>query len=307
MNFAEPWWLLAAAAFALGVGLLLRFFLRREAAEALLYSDLAFMRGAIGSARVPWRILGAALVAGAFALGASLARPHVALRLPAKDGYAMLCVDTSGSMASQDVSPSRSAASKAAARAFAKAVPAGTRVGIIAFSTNAELVQPLTADAQAVSDAIERIPDPNGATAIGDALALAAQQLPNRGRRVVVLITDGENNRGVDPLEVAKFLGAHHVPVYTIGIGTNDSGTLIPGTSEEAGLDEDALRSIADSSGGAYAKAADAVALRDALGRLGRTTVMELRPVDASLATACAGGVLVLGAVLAALGAGRFP
>jgi len=54
------------------------------------------------------------------------------------------------------------------------------------------------------------------------------------------LITDGVNNSGDDPMEVAQRLGTQHIPVYPVGIGTQNGG-LIPGTNEEATIDEDAL------------------------------------------------------------------
>ena len=131
------------------------------------------------------------------------------------------------------------------------------------------------------------MPYPNGATAIGDALQLAARNLPPKGNRVIILITDGVNNAGADPSEIAQYLGAHHIPIFTIGIGTN-SGEIIPGTNQEATIDEDALRSYAQASGGAYARVESASQLRDALGRLGRITTLERKHVDASLEFAIA-------------------
>ncbi len=149
-----------------------------------------------------------------------LAGPHLKLPVAVRDGNVFICIDTSGSMASTDVSPTRAAASEAAARAFIEESPTGVKIGLITFSGNAELIAPLNANKEATQAALEQIPAPNGATAIGDALRLAATQLPPTGHNVIVLITDGVNNTGVDPQEVAQYLGAHHVPVYTIGIGT---------------------------------------------------------------------------------------
>ncbi|GAC1507627.1 MAG: VWA domain-containing protein [Vulcanimicrobiaceae bacterium] len=284
-----------------------RFLQKRKDAQTLSYTNLAFFENAVSAPAWPGRALLAAFLIGVGLVGSAFAGPHLVAQVPAKDGSVVLCVDTSGSMASQDVTPSRSEAAKAAARAFIADLPAGTKAAIVAFSTTAQVVGPLTADRQAALDAVERIPLPNGATAIGDALALAAQQLPERGHRVVVVITDGVNNNGVDPMEVAKFLGSRHVRVYTIGIGTNDSGQLIPGTSEAATIDEDALKGLAEAGGGSYAKASDAGQLRDALGKLGRTTILEKKKIDASLPFAVAGGFILLGTFLGAMTAGRFP
>lgn len=280
---------------------------RRKTSQALAYTNIAFLREAMRAPQWPARLVLSALVVGAALLGSAAAGPHLIARVPAKDGSVVLCIDTSGSMTATDVLPTRADAAKAAARAFVGEVPQGTKLAIVAFSSGADLVQGLTSDRQQINDAIDRIPLPNGATAIGDALSLAAQQLPERGHRVVVLITDGVNNRGVDPLEVAKFLASRHVPVYTIGIGTNDSGEVIPGTNEPATIDEDALRAIAQAGGGAYARATDAAQLRNALSHLGQTTILEKKKIDASLPFALAGGLLMIATLLGGLAFGRFP
>ncbi len=209
-------------------------------------------------------------------------------------------------MVATDVVPTRAEASKAAARAFIASSPPGIKIGLIAFSGAAGVVAPLSADHHAVAAALDELPLPNGATAIGDALKLAAQQLPPAGHRVVILITDGVNNAGIDPVEMAQWLGAHHVPVYTVGIGT-PSGGLIPGTNEEATIDENALRGYAQVSGGAYARAENATQLRDALARLGRVTSLQRKPVDASFGLAIAGALGMMIAFLAGFGLGRFP
>jgi Ca-activated chloride channel family protein len=209
-------------------------------------------------------------------------------------------------MASTDVVPTRAQAAKEAAKAFIEESPAGTKIGIISFAGAAGVVAQLSADHQAVLAALDQIPLPNGATAIGDALKLAAGLLPPTGHRVVILITDGVNNTGTDPLEMAQYLGAHHIPVYTVGIGTPNGG-LIPGTNEEATIDEEALRGYAAASGGAYARAENATQLRDALARLGRVTSLARKPVDASLGFTIGGALGMLAAFLAGFGLGRYP
>ena len=127
-----------------------------------------------------------------------------------------------------------------------------------------------------------------------------------QGARAVVLITDGENNAGTNPMQAAQSLGAAHIPLYTIGIGTN-SGALIPGTLQTAGIDEQALRAYAAATGGAYSRADDAAQLREALARLGRSTSMRRANVDVSLPTALAGGALMAITFLAGLALGRYP
>jgi hypothetical protein len=115
------------------------------------------------------------------------------------------------------------------------------------------------------------------------------------------------NNAGSDPLEVASSIGAQGISIFTVGIGTNGSGMVIPGTNDDAALDEDALRSIAASGSGTYARVGDAGALRDRLGALARTSINERRRVDLTVPCTLAAGVLAFGAALGALALGRFP
>jgi len=294
---------LALAGVALaGVAWLLR--ARREAAHA--YSDLAFLRSVAAPPVWIVRGLAGAGALGVLALATAFAGPRLDLPVPVRDGSVVLCIDTSGSMASTDIAPTRYAAAQAAARAFIASTPPGIRIGIVAFAGSAVQVAPLQTDRAQLDASLAQLPPPNDATAIGDALALAARMLPAKGHRVIVLITDGVNNRGVEPLAQAQLLGARGIRLFTIGIGTQ-AGGVIPGTGEQATIDEDALRAYAQAAGGAYARAGSAGALRDALSRLGQVTAFERRNVDASFGFAVFGGLTIFGAALAALALGRFP
>ncbi len=294
--------LLAIAAFALIYDRLQR----RATARDLAYSNVAFfVQAAKPRAWVPRALQALWLIALAVVVLAA-ARPHLTIPVPVRDGDVFICIDTSGSMASTDVVPTRAQAAKAAARAFITDSPPGIRIGIISFSGSAEVVAPRSSDHRQVDAALDQVPLPNGATAIGDALKLAAQQLPPAGHRVIILITDGVNNTGTDPNEMAQWLGTHRVPVYTVGIGTPNGG-LIPGTNEEATIDEEALRGYAQASGGAYARVENATELRDALARLGRITSLQRKPVDASLGLALAGAFGMLVAFVVGFGLGRYP
>ena len=306
MSVEHPWWLLAAVAAAVIFGLVLRRVQHRMTDRDLAYSNIEFFTQSVRPRTWIPRALAFAWVAGIFGLVAAVARPQLELPLPTHDGQVFVCIDTSGSMASTDVAPTRALAAKAAAQAFINETPSGTKIGIIAFAGDASLVQPLSADRNQVIASLENVPQPDGATAIGDALKLAAQNLPDAGHRVVVLITDGVNNAGTDPLQVAQWLGQHRVPVYAVGIGTAQGG-IIPGTNDEATIDEDALRQYAELSGGAYARAENAVQLRDALSRLARVTTVQRRSIDASLPLALSGAGLMIVAFLSGMATGRYP
>jgi Ca-activated chloride channel family protein len=279
---------------------------RRMTARDLAYSSIAFFAQAAKPRQWIPRALQTLWIVALVGVALGISGPHITIPVPVRDGSVFICIDTSGSMASTDVFPTRAQAAKSAAKAFIAESPSGTKIGIISFAGAAGVVAPLSADHQAVIAALDDVPLPNGATAIGDALKLAAQMLPSTGHRVVILVTDGVNNTGTDPMEMAQWLGAHHVPVYTVGIGTPNGG-LIPGTNEEATIDEEALRGYAQASGGAYARAENATQLRDALARLGRITSLQRKAVDASLGFTIGGALAMLAAFLAGFGLGRYP
>jgi Ca-activated chloride channel family protein len=307
MTFSHPFALLLTVAIVALLLFALRALARRRSADALAYSNLAFLEAATTS-----RIPPTALVAGAWAfavacMGVALAGPHLTAPVAVRDGAVALCIDTSGSMSAADVAPTRADAALRAARAFIDAVPDGTRISIVAFSSNAAVIMPSSDDKDAMREALDRIPPPNGGTAIGDALAVAARSLPPVRHRAIVLVTDGVNNQGSDPLAVAPRIGQTGTTIDTVGIGTSGSGLLIPGTTEEADLDEGALRSVAAAGHGAYARVSDADALTKRLSDLARTSTVERRKIDASFPLAIAGGAIMILATLGALGLGRFP
>lgn len=107
-------------------------------------------------------------------------------------------------------------------------------------------------------------------------------------------------------MAAAQALALQDIRIYTVGIGSN-SRALIPGTGEEAGINDAALRAYAVVTGGAYSRADNAATLREALAQLGKTTTLRPATVDVSLATAVAGGILMAITVLAGLAVGRFP
>jgi len=307
VSFAHPLWLVAAALAVAAFAWLYTTLERRRDAQALLYSNLDFALGAMKPSRLPATAMLVAALIGVGTLAASLAGPRFTARVPTRDGTVMICIDTSGSMRARDIAPTRWAAARAAARAFIDAVPAGTRVGIVSFSSGANIIQAPTDDLDAARDALERIPPANGGTAIGDALEAAASQLPEKGRRAIVLLTDGVNNRGVDPLEASRQIGAKGVVISTVGIGTSDSGEIIPGTTELATIDETELRTIASNGRGSYAQATNAADLTATFRRIALDTVWEKKRIDASLPLALGGGVLLLATFLAGLATGKMP
>lgn len=307
MTIDSPLRLSIALVAAIGLLALYRVIARRSTAGAFTYSNLSFMRAAVRPRRSVEIVVGLLWVIAALALALAVSGTRVAARVPSPDGAVVICIDTSGSMASSDITPTREAAARSAVRTFVASAPASLRIGIVSFSSGANVVSPLTSDRDQLNEAIERIPEANGATAIGDALLAANQLLPNGGHRAVVLLTDGVNNRGSDPLDAAKTLASRGIPIQAVGIGTNESGVIIPGTEEEASIDEDALRAMAASGGGRYVRVSDAQTLRDIFTKIAEGTVWERRRIDASFPLAFGGALALIAAFFTAFAAGKFP
>ncbi len=295
MTFKHPG-ILPLALIAIALFAVLYIMLQRRRAGAVLrYSNLPFLIAAAQPPKWPARALFAGWIAAVTCVALAASGPRARATVPVSGGSVIICVDTSGSMATQDVAPSRSVAALNAMRAFIDAAPPGVAIGIVSFAGNAQLVFPPSRERDRVIEALSAVPSPNGATAIGDALLLAQRSLPKRGHRDIVLITDGENNAGRDPVAAAQILAAAKIKLYTIGIGTN-SGAFVPGTLVQAGIDEAALREYARITGGSYSRAGNAAELRDELSALGRTATFETRPVDLGFPLALAGAALMLGA-----------
>lgn len=181
----------------------------------------------------------------------------------------MLAVDTSGSMAIDDMrygpqAVSRFAAVKAIAQRFV-AQRSGDEVGLVLFGSNAYLLTPMTFDVHAVATQLAgtTIGLAGRETAIGDAIVLAVKHLaalPAQAR-VLVLLTDGVNTAGsVMPQDAAKLAKAAGVRIYTIGVGSSGDSMSVFGLQLPApntGLDARVLTQIADETGGRFFRASD--------------------------------------------------
>jgi len=186
----------------------------------------------------------------------------------------ILALDISGSMLAQDFKPDRAEAAKLVAADFIDLRP-NDRIGVVLFAKQAFTQCPLTIDHAILLELVEGIQvglvDPDN-TAIGQALGVALNRLKmtDSKSRVVILLTDGENNYGQPPTTLAEAAQAMGVRVYTIGVGTKGTAPY-PGTDMfgrtryqqvEVSIDEDLLTEIANATGGKYFRATDDKKLR---------------------------------------------
>lgn len=226
----------------------------------------------------------------------------------------MLAVDVSSSMLAEDFRPrNRLEVAKRVLLRFITARPED-RIGLVAFAGEALTQVPLTGDHEVLGRAVEglaagRLED---GTAMGDGLGTAVARLRRTppGSRVVVLLSDGDNNRGrVDPRIAAEAAASLGVRVFTVGVGS-DGVARVPLGRGPSGLrygavrvtlDEALLREMAAITGGSYFRATDAAALErigerlDRLVRAPTTTRRRGERRDRSLGWIVLGTILLLG------------
>ena len=175
----------------------------------------------------------------------------------------MLVLDTSSSMLAEDFKPNRLEAVKLAAKDFIDNRK-GDRVGLLVFGKETFIQCPLTVDYGVLNNLLSEVtvvePKYDG-TAIGIAIANAINRLrvSDSKSKVIVLLSDGSNNAGaIDPLAAAKIADEYGIRIYTIGAGTRQAVTQIPGGRYIRNeIDEESLRAIADETGGKYFRAID--------------------------------------------------
>lgn len=201
----------------------------------------------------------------------ALARPQMGSEQQTTTGEGidiMLCLDISGSMLAQDFTPNRMEAAKEVAGEFIDGRPTD-RIGLVIFAGESFTMCPLTTDHAVLKNQLYSVQSGmlEDGTAIGSGLATGVERLRSghSKSKVIILLTDGENNGGLlDPntaKEIAKSLG---VRVYTVGMGTEGFAQVPVQTSsgvimqrEKVSIDEKLLTQIANETGGKYFRAKD--------------------------------------------------
>jgi Ca-activated chloride channel family protein len=326
MSFARPLLLL-------GLGFLpLWWWLRTRRVRRLRGALLSDVRPALGPterlwvARLPVALRSAAVAAWIIAAaGPRFGGARAELRT---EGISIvLALDLSSSMLAEDFAPhNRLDVAKQTAIEFTRARHSD-RIGLVAFAGQALTQVPITTDYPVLEQAIAnlRIGILEDGTAIGTGIATAANRLrrsPDRSR-VIVLLTDGVNNRGtVDPRTAAEAAAALGMRVYTIGVGTQGEAPVPTGQGLQGlryqtlpvEIDEQLLTDVARMTGGRYFRATDRQSLRNVfseIDRLEKSTVQHeiYRRLDESYRVPLGIGLLALALelVVAATFAVRVP
>ncbi len=187
----------------------------------------------------------------------------------------VMAIDISGSMLARDFEPDRITAAKQVAGSFVSD-RYGDRIALVAFAGEAFTLSPLTTDQGSLQTLLAGLRSGiiEDGTAIGNGLATALNRLRESSAKskVIILLTDGVNNRGeISPQTAAQIASEMGVKVYTIGVGSEgvapyprvDSyGNIVDYVNVKVEIDEVALRDIATLTGGEYFRATDNDKLR---------------------------------------------
>jgi Ca-activated chloride channel homolog len=287
MSFVRPWVLL------LLLGLALWWWIRRRnSAPAARFSDVTLPAQA--ASRSWWVMLPPGLRALALATlvlaaaGPQIGGDTVEVK---KEGIAIvIAIDISSSMLAEDFAPSnRLEVAKRQAVGFIRGRTAD-RIGLVAFAGEALTQVPVTLDYPVIEQAVMdlKIGSLEDGTAIGSGLATAVNRLrraPDKSK-VILLLTDGENNKGlIDPRTAAATAATFGIKVYTIGVGTIGEAPIPTGRGLggfryellPVRIDEPLLQEIAQKTGGRYFRAKDS----EALSRIFRQIdVLEKTPIQ---------------------------
>ncbi len=293
---------------------LLSWLYRRNAnakAEAVVYHPDAEFLNAVGSRRFSLRReLPVILYLVAMGLGVTaLARPTAPIPVPDNRTTIMLSIDVSLSMEADDIKPTRFEAAKDAARIFIKQLPPGTKIGLASFAGFAAVNVNPTADHEEVLRAIDDLSLGRG-TAIGAGILEALQVLPDRAGdklpknpapAAIVLLTDGRNNRPPNPEDGAAEARDKQVPVYTVGLGTENGFINFEGNQQmTVGFDAETLRGIAQTTGGQYFEARSATQLNSVYQKLGRQIGWSTKPGEITNVVATIAGLMLFASIAVA-------
>jgi Ca-activated chloride channel homolog len=271
VTFARPWLLLLLL--LLPLWWLLR---RRRAVPAARYSDVTLPAMAT---RRRWWVMLPPVLRGLALAGLSLAAagPRIGgdtVEIKQEGIAIVITIDISSSMLAEDFAPSnRLEVAKRQAVGFIRG-RAADRIGLVAFAGEALTQVPVTLDYPVIEQAVMdlKIGSLEDGTAIGSGLATAVNRLrraPDKSK-VILLLTDGENNKGIiDPRTAAATAAAFGIKVYTIGVGTIGEAPIPTGRGLggfryemlPVRIDEPLLQEIAQKTGGRYFRAKDSEAL----------------------------------------------
>ena len=243
---------------------------KKNEAVFFISSKQFLSEGIINSGRKKNILLKSGQLLSIFLIIVGLSRPQLVDKITETSVEVVdmiLVLDISSSMLADDFQPNRLEAVKKTAANFINSRKSD-RIGIIVFAGESFIQCPLTVDKSVLKSLIDEInivSKEYDGTAIGMAIANATNRLRKSSvkSKVMVLLSDGSNNSGeIDPITSAELASQYGIKIYTIGAGTNQAFTRIPGRGLiKNEIDEETLQFIADKTGGKFFRATDIKAL----------------------------------------------
>lgn len=315
MTFLVSWRL---AFIALPVAVLLAYLLaqrsRRKAAVRFSSVDLL---ASVAPRRPGWQrhVPAAAFLGALVVFVLAFAQPARLISIPKQRATVVLTLDTSGSMVATDVSPQRLGAAQQAARLFVKALPSGVQIGLVDFSTNAEVLAMPTSDRATVLAAIDSL-HAGGGTATAAAIKLSVQAIATvpigkggqRAPGTIVLMSDGSPTIGENGMSPSDSVAAEAaaakaagVKINTIAFGTPNGTVTINGDIIQVPADPAAMAQIASATGGRTFSAQTAGQLKSVYNEIGRVVGYNVQHRDVTAWFIGAALLLMVAAAAAAL------
>ncbi|MEU8298164.1 VWA domain-containing protein [Micromonospora sp. NPDC048909] len=301
---ARLWLLLGVLALVVGYLMVQR----RRSRYAVRFTNLRLL-DRIAPQRPAWRrhVPAGLFLAMLALLVVGFARPTAEVRVPRERATVMVAVDVSTSMLATDVEPDRLAAAKSAARKFVDGLPDEFNVGLVAFAGSAAVLVPPGTDREALHDGVQRLAEGiTGVqgTAIGEAISTSlgavkgldseAAKAPPPAR--IVLLSDGANTSGMDPMEAAAAAVAAKVPVHTISFGTPGGFVDRGGRPIQVPVDGQTLHAVAEETGGMFHEASTIEQLKAVYDDIGTSVGYRTERQDVSARFIGLGLVFAMGA-----------
>lgn len=320
-GFAHPWLLLTAL---LPIALVAAYLAaqRNRASRLRSYAGDQPRTDVVPMQPTRWRHLPMVFsVAALLSLTVALAAPTHEIKTPRNRAVIMLVMDVSRSMEADDVSPSRLAAAKDAAKQFAKKLTPGVNLGLVTFSGNTNLLVSPTPDHNATKNALGKLKLADK-TATGEGIFAAIDQIQTLNSALgggdnappahIVLLSDGKQTVPLDPDDprggytAARKAKEEGIPVSTISFGTLHGTVELEGPNGETQrvdvpVDDESLRKIANIAGGEFFTASSLAELNKVYQTLQSQIGYERERGDNSRPWLIAGTLVVLIALLGAL------
>ncbi len=256
-EFERPerlWALLAVPALVIAYVVILQLARRR----GIRYTNTGIVGAVVPHQRQWRRHLSVAMALCSLVLiGGAWAKPVAVVDVPRERATIVVILDVSQSMTATDVSPTRLDAAKKSAAQFVNSLPAQYNVSLVTLSGHPNILVPPTVDRGVLNQAIDKLQVSDG-TAIAQSLteglnALAQAPKSDDGSQapgLMVLMSDGSETAGGDPVGVAAQAKAKNVPIHTIAFGTQNGYVDLDGKRYNVAPDTATLAKIAEASGG---------------------------------------------------------